>query len=40
VDRHPEPRWDFFTLLLVMVILVVLAALTFEWWSPHGLRHQ
>ena len=40
MDRPPDPRWDFFTVLLAMAVVVVLAALAFEWWIPLGLRHQ
>ena len=38
-DRAGD-RWDFSTVLLVIVILLILFALTFELWIPHPMHHD
>lgn len=41
--REPEddePRWDWTSTLVVLLVIVVLAVVTFELWAPHFGVHR
>jgi hypothetical protein len=39
-DNNEPERWDFTTTLVLVLAVVVVLALSVEWWGPHLMPHR